>query len=76
MKAHLIARPESNWLVAENIVFTEKEKKKKIKYPHTKQIDFSVCFIFYFNLLNHNKSIYWCPIFKLIVITLQLLISD
>ena len=29
MKAHLIARPESNWLVVENIVFTEKEKEEE-----------------------------------------------
>ena len=29
MKARLIARPESNWLVAENIVFTEKEKEEE-----------------------------------------------
>lgn len=27
--ARLIARPESNWLVAENIVFTEKEKEEE-----------------------------------------------
>lgn len=29
MKARLIARPESNWLVAKNIVSTEEEKKEE-----------------------------------------------